>query len=131
VHYSRRRQLAAESRARRASGPRGSAFGFPSVGGVLSGGRGLPSGDRGYPAGGAVATPSASVSAAEADAEMVCRLLNERATAAQAETVWATGTGTQTAAATAWLEPLKSTWSGKAIAAILIPALILLIICLI
>jgi len=131
VHYSRRRQVAAESRARRSSGPRASAFGFPSVGGVLSGGRGLPSGDRGYPPGGAVATPSASASAAEADAEMVCRLLNERATAAQAETVWATGTGTQTAAATAWLEPLKSTWSGKAIAAILIPALILLIICLI
>jgi Bacterial PH domain len=131
VHYSRRRQLAAESRARRSSGPRGSAFGFSSGGGMLSGGRGLPAGGRGFPPGGAVATPDPAASAAEADAEMVCRLINERATAAQAETVWATGTGTQTAAATAWLEPLKSTWSGKAIAAILIPALILLIICLI
>ena len=131
VHYSRRRQLAADSRARRASGPRGSAFGFSSGGGMLSGGRGLPSGGRGFPPGGTVAAPApGSASAAEADAEMVCRLLSERATAAQAETVWATGTGTQVAAATGWLEPLKSTWSGKAIAAIIIPALILLIICL-
>jgi hypothetical protein len=79
-----------------------------------------------------VAAPaSASASAAEADAEMVCRLLSERATAAQAETVWATGTGAEAAVATGWLEPLKSMWSGKAIAAIIIPALILLIICLI
>jgi hypothetical protein len=31
---------------------------------------------------------------------------------------------------TGWLEPLKSTWSRKALAAILIPALILLIVCL-
>jgi hypothetical protein len=37
---------------------------------------------------------------------------------------------TAPAPTTSWLEPLKSTWSRKAIAAIIIPALILLIVCL-
>jgi hypothetical protein len=93
-------------------------------------------------------SPPVPASTAEAEAEKIVRLLSERATAAQAETVWATST-VQLAEATpatpatpaapvaamlgptGWLEPLKSTWSGKAFAAILIPALILLIVCLV
>jgi hypothetical protein len=155
VHYSRRRQLTAEAKARRGSRPRRSSFGVPSGGGGLLGG--------------GVASPP--VSTAEAEAKKIARLLNERATAAQAETVWATGTveiagangahdlrtnGTNPAKASAateasspagaapateaaagmlgptgWLEPLKSTWSRSGIAALIIPALILLIVCLV
>jgi PH (Pleckstrin Homology) domain-containing protein len=129
VHYSRRRQLSVEAKARRGSRPGRSSFGVP--------GRGML--DRGMLDGG-MASPPAST--AEAEAEKIVRLLSERATAAQAETVWATSTvqvaeatpaGTATAmlGPTGWLEPLKSTWSGKALAAILIPALILLIVCLV
>ena len=33
-------------------------------------------------------------------------------------------------ATTGWTEPLTSTWSGRAIAALVIPALILLVVCL-
>jgi hypothetical protein len=132
VHYSRRRQLAAEVRSRRGPSSRRSSFGLPS-------GRGLGYGDM-VPG----PAPASSASTAEADAEMIVRLLSERATAAQAETVWATGTvdiarGSEpaapapapAAAVTGWLEPLKSTWSPSAIAAVLIPALILLIVCLV
>jgi len=143
VHYSRRRQLTAEAKARRGSRPRRLSFGAPS------GGRDL--------LGGGVASPPASTP--EAEAEKIVRLLNERATAAQVETVWATSTvqipdatpatdATPAADAapaadaspvgaaaamlgpTGWLEPLKSTWSRSALAAILIPALIVLIVCL-
>jgi len=132
VHYSRRRQFAAEAKARRPSRSRRSAFGLPY--GAASGG---PPG----------ATP-------EAEAEKVVRALSERATAARAEAVWAAGTvpiagagppaGTAEVAAadgakaavgtlgevgnTGWLEPLRSTWNWPAIAAIVIPALILLVI---
>ena len=183
VHYSRRRQLSAEAKAHRGSRHRRSSFGGPP------GRRGLLNG--GGLLGGGTTSPPAST--AEAEAEKIVRLLSERATAAQAETVWAAGTveiadasnginginginGTNpakppavteasspagapmteasspagapmtetsspagplvtgTAAGmlgpTGWLEPLKSTWSGKALAAILIPALILLIVCL-
>jgi hypothetical protein len=132
VHYSRRRQLAAEVRSRRGPSSRRSSFG-------LSSGRGLGFSDM-------MPAPAPAASTAEADAEMIVRLLSERATAAQAETVWATGTAesipaketpttapapvTAPAPTTSWLEPLKSTWSRKAIAAIIIPALILLIVCL-
>jgi len=55
-------------------------------------------------------------SAAGADAERIVRLLSDRATAV---------------AATDGAEPLTSTWSPRALAALVIPALILLIICLI
>ena len=118
VHYSRRRQLAAESRARRGSRPGRSSFGLPY------GGRGLSYGNTA--SGPAAGTP-------EAEAEKVARLLSERATAAQAETVWAKGTGEKepavpVAAVTGWLEPLKSTWSWTAVAAVLIPALIVLVV---
>jgi hypothetical protein len=126
VHYSRRRQVTAESKARRASRPRRSSFALG--GGGLAGG-GMLGGGR----------APAPVSAAEAEAEKITRLLNERATAAQAETVWAASTAetpaetpaAQEPANPGWLEPLKSTWSRKAIAALLIPALILLIVCLV
>jgi Bacterial PH domain len=112
VHHSRRRQLAAEVRSRR-----------------------MPTSQRSSlrPYG------RAAGSAATEEAEMIVRLLTERATAAQAETVWATGTAgaaqetdrpAPTPAVTGWLEPLTSTWSRPAIATILIPALVLLIVCL-
>ena len=78
-------------------------------------------------------------------------MLSERATAARAEAVWVggpaepagtqaaarTGTATSPAGGTTALdaggrpgepEPLKSTWSGRAIAALVIPALILLVV---
>ena len=122
VHYSRRRQLAAESRARRASRPGRSSFG------LLHGGRGMSDGP---------VAPTPAAATPEAEAEKIARLLSERATAAQAETVWAEGTEEKgptapaAAAVTGWLEPLKSTWSRTAIAAVLVPALILLVVCLV
>jgi len=132
VHYSHRRQFAAEARARRPARSRRSAFGLPY--GAASG--------------------AAAGATAEAEAEKVARTLSERATAARAEAVWAAGTvpiagasapaGTAEVAAadgataavgtlggvgnTGWLEPLRSTWNWPAIAAIVIPALILLVI---
>jgi hypothetical protein len=144
VPYSRRRRFAAEVKARRVSGPRRSSlgsFGLPSGGG----GRGLPYGAT-------ASGPRPGASAAEAEAETIARVLSERATAAQAEAVWASGTveiaeaqgttrtegttGTQAASpavldAIGRLEPLRSTWSGRAIAALVIPALTLLIVCLV
>ena len=131
IHYSRRRQLAADARARRASQSRRSPFGLPY---------GTAPGDAG--------------AAAEAEAKKVVRTLNERATAAQAEAVWAGGTvpiagagpadrtraagGVEAAAGTVGtignlgntgvLMPLRSTWNWSAILAIVIPALILLVV---
>jgi Bacterial PH domain len=138
IQHSRRRQYAAEVRARRPV--RRSAMGFP--GGF--GGRGLPYGTpapgREPPSGG------------EAEAERIVKLLQARATAAHAEAAWADSAAEPTAelaaeapaaeAATAeasaasttalaergWTEPLTSTWSRRAIAALVIPALILLIV---
>ena len=136
VHHSRRRQLAVDNRMRRAaarSSARRSSLG-------------LPYGSRGYGFGGnAPVSPPAS--ADEAEVEKIVRQLSERATAARAEEVWAAGTvpiaGPQAMpqaghvgqadvdlAGTGWLEPLKSTWSRSAIAALVIPALILLIVAL-
>jgi hypothetical protein len=161
VHYSRRRQLAAEARTRRAARPSGrrSSLGFPSAGRDLS---------YGARVGGSV--PGRDAATAEAEAEQIVRLLRDRATTAQAEAVWAAGTGqadagqagagqagtgqaagaeaagetvlaaetgpasaasgTTAVAAAGWTEPLTSTWSGRAIAALVIPALILLVVCL-
>jgi len=144
IHYSRRRQFAAEARARRTA--RRSAMGFPGAGG----GRDLPYG---------TARPRHEpVSAPEAEAQKVVKLLQARATAARAEAVWADGTveiagpttpeaaeaapvtetapatapaATTTVPATGVTEPLTSTWSPRALAATLIPALILLIVILI
>jgi len=157
IHYSRRRQFAAEARARRTA--RRSAMGFPGAGG----GRDLPYG---------TARPRHEpVSAPEAEAQKVVKLLQARATAARAEAVWANSTpetaateavppaagtepaaavgttaggttagttaggttaGGTTAVATRGLtEPLTSTWSRRALAALLIPALVLLVVVLI
>jgi hypothetical protein len=151
IHYSRRRQFAAEAKARR--GARRSASAVPVGFG------------RSY---GSAAPAREPVSGAQADAERIVKLLQARATAARAEAVWADGTvetagthpaastdaaepapaaqaapgttaapaaqaapGTTAAPATGWAEPLTSTWSRRALAALLIPALILLIVVLI
>ena len=125
VHYSRRRALAAQVRSRRAArspGLRRSSLG------LSAGGRGLSYG---------APVPATEVSSAEADAEKVVRVLSERATAAQAEAAWAEGTAASDTAAhlgalgalgTLRAEPLRSTWSVRAIAALVIPALILLVV---
>jgi hypothetical protein len=144
VHYSRRRKLVAETRARRtaaraASGRRSysGTFGLERYG---SGRR-----DLGY----GTSSASEGTSAAEAEAERIARVLNEYATAARAETVWAEGTveiagapdsgggiepapdGAAAPRVAGWLEPLTSTWSRKALLALIIPALILLIVALV
>ena len=131
IHYSRRRQFAAEARSRRANRGRRSAFG-------------LAYGTQ----------PSSAGASAEAEAEKCVRALSERVTAAQAEAVWAGSTvpiagvsepaqagavGRPDAAQafagtignlgeTGWLQPVRSTWSWPAIAALVIPALILLLV---
>jgi Bacterial PH domain len=126
IHYSRRRQFAAEARARR--GARRSDSSFP-VGFGRSFGSAGPARDPGSP---------------EAEAEKIVKLLEARVTATRAEAVWADGTveiagalpadaapATTTVATTDWIEPLTSTWSRRALAALLIPALVLLIVVLI
>ncbi len=135
VHYSRRRQFVAEAKTRR-SAARESSGRSPLGLSAVGRGRGLGYGS----------TPA---STAEAEAEKAVRQLSEYVTAAKAETVWAAGTveiagaaqaagkpGTgvpspaQDSRLTGWLEPLVSTWSRPAIAALIIPALILLIVAL-
>jgi Bacterial PH domain len=91
VHHSRRRQFAAETKGGRGSRPRRSSFGLPS--------------------GGPVDVPPAATGGAEA--QMIVRILSDRAAAAQAD---------------GRLEPLTSTWSRRAIAALVLPALILLVV---
>ena len=143
IHYSRRRQFAAEAKARR--GARRSASAVPVGFG------------RSY---GSVAPAREPASASQADAERIVKLLQARATAARAEAVWAGSTveiagpqptlettesptpapgtapapapaATTTVATTGWTEPLTSTWSRRALLALLIPALILLIVVLV
>jgi hypothetical protein len=147
IHYSRRRQFAAEAKARR--GARRSTSAFPVGFG------------RSY---GSVAPAREPASASQADAKRVVKLLQARATAAHAEAVWADSSAeiagahpadgtdgtesapnpasatasaatasaaTTTVAATGWTEPLTSTWSRRALLALLIPALILLIVILV
>ena len=149
VHYSRRRKLAAEAKARRTTARMSSGrssfgtFGLENFGHARR--------DLGYGS----APGSGTASAAEAEAERIVRVLSEYATAARAETVWAEGTveiagagpaagnepagyiepaadgradGLADLRAAGWLEPLKSTWSRTALLAVLIPALILLVI---
>jgi Bacterial PH domain len=149
IHYSRRRQFAAEAKARR--GARRSASAFP-VGFGRSYGSGPLAGD-----------PAAS--STEAETEKIVKLLQEHATAARAEAVWAGSTveiaaaqptpetadsatpapglprapspasapapATTTVATAGWTEPLTSTWSRRALLALLIPTLILLIVVLV
>jgi hypothetical protein len=145
VHYSRRRKLAAEVKARRtsarASSGRRSHFGTFGLENYGTGGRR----DLGY--GSTPGTEAAS--AAEAEAERIARVLSEYATTARAETVWADGTveiaGAPDSASeiepagdaatdpriARWREPLTSTWSRRALLALLIPALILLVVALV
>ena len=150
VHYSRRRKMVAETKARRtaarASSGRSSFGTFGLSGGGFGMGPGYGRGTRRDAGYGSVAGGT-SASAAEADAERAVRVLSEYATAARAETVWAEGTvqiagpGQETAnepaaeveppadlRITGWLEPLKSTWNRTALLALLIPAVILLVI---
>jgi len=145
IHYSRRRQFTAEVKARRTA--RRSSTGFP--GGF--GGRGLPYGssapktDQASPEGDAeriVKLLQARATAARAEAvwagstvEIAGALPPDtappgaaaaaEAAAAAADTVPA---ATTTLAASGRTEPLTSTWSRRALAALLIPALILLIV---
>jgi len=130
IHYSRRRQFAAEAKARR--GARRSTSAFPVGFG------------RAY---GNATLSREPASGAEAEAEKVVKLLQARATAARAEAVWADSTaeiagapaesvpetapGSTAVATMGWTEPLTSTWSRRALAALLIPALILLIVVLV
>ncbi len=149
VHYSRRRKLAAEAKARRNTARMSSgrsSFGTFGLGAGYGGGRR----DLGYGS----SASSEDASSAEAEAERIVRVLSEYATAARAETVWAEGTveiagagpagepepagqvepaadGTADLRITGWLEPLKSTWNRSALLALLIPALILLVIALV
>jgi len=92
VHYSRRRKLVAENRSRRAAQPR--IFPFMSRGSL-----------GGPP-------PSDPSSAAELEAEKVVRLISERATAAQAESLWAAGTVPISGART--IKPAKPAKPAKA-----------------
>jgi Bacterial PH domain len=125
IHYSRRRQFAADVKARRPA--RRSSTGFP--GGF--GGRGLPYG---------TSAPASDRTSPEADAQRVVKLLQTRATAARAQAILAdsavpaadTSAASTTAVAEPGLtEPLTSTWSRRALAALLIPALVLLIVVLV
>jgi hypothetical protein len=155
VHYSRRRQLTADARARRqaarASGGR-SAFGLGggyarSYAGGYAGGSGAGRRDLNY--------ASATAPTAQQEAERIVQILNEHVTAAHAEAVWAGGTAETADAsppetgpeaaeaietagdatvdprAAGWLEPLTSTWSRTALLALLVPVLILLIVALV
>jgi len=133
IHYSRRRQFAADAKARRSARGRRSAFGLPY---------------------GTQPSDAGASTSSEAEAEKCVRALSERVTAAQAEAVWAGSTvpiagvsepaqagavGRPDAAQafagtignlgeTGWLQPVRSTWSWPAIAALVIPALILLLV---
>jgi hypothetical protein len=150
VHYSRRRKISAEFKATRQSTRLAS-------GRSQSGPFGL-GGDTGRGRTAGSATP-ATGSAAEAEAERIVAVLQDYATAAQAEVVWAEGSTPAGAAGTAraaspgatspeadaigaepgaadprlasWLEPLRSSWNLRAILAVVGPALILLIVSLI
>jgi hypothetical protein len=104
IHYSRRRQLAADTKARRAARTGGRSS---MLGGFSSASRGM---SYGAPA------SASQTSSSEAEAKMIVRLISERATVATDIPV------------TDSTRPLTSTWSNSAIAALVIPALILLIV---
>jgi hypothetical protein len=112
VHYSRRRQLTSEVRARRQSTRTRvgtTPFGVPT-----------PS----------YASKPARVpdSSPEAEAERIARLLNDRATAAGIEQ--ATTAAEQPATGTGSQGRVVSTWSWQALAALVVPVLILVIVAL-
>lgn len=105
VHHSRRRQYTAEARARRA------AFRRSGYRPRAAPGYGTPYGTPAY-----ASTAAATIGSA---AERTARLLNERAIG---------GEGSE---ALQRAEPPQSTWNRTAIAAVLVPALILLVVCLV
>lgn len=129
VHYSRRRQMTSDLRARRATAR-------ASRGGL---GRTTP---FGVPEPGYARRPvSATDNSPEAEAERIARLLNDRATAAGIEQATAVADQPTTAEHQALDEQpatgsvqrngrLVSTWSWQALAALGVPALILLIVAL-
>jgi hypothetical protein len=108
VHYSRRKAFASDAKARRAAakGDRPQRF---SIGGSN------PFGIQQSPAGRTATDPVSD----EAQAERVVNLLNAQAEVARAEGTAGTAAGAVT-----------STWARDAIAALVIPAIILLICCL-
>ncbi|HXL94839.1 MAG TPA: PH domain-containing protein [Streptosporangiaceae bacterium] len=150
VHYSRRKQFAADARSRRAAarGPQGPRWG----GGVTTFGIPQPTMGR------SSADLSVPATSAEAEAERIVHLLNDRADAIRADEIIATVeadwdseatatpevTGTQAtgtpetavspvatgSAAPAGIPPVRSNWSRPAIGVLLISALILVICCL-
>jgi hypothetical protein len=154
IHYSRRRKFAAEAKARR--GPRRSTSAFPvgfgrSYGSTVSASE--PASNSEAEAEKIVKLLRARANAARAEAVWAnspAEIAGTQSTASgpaapgpAAETADAAsasaaapapGTAsaaTTTMAATGWTEPLTSTWSRRAFAALLIPALILLIVILI
>jgi hypothetical protein len=119
VHYSRRRQYSAEAKARRDS-MRSAGSRTPRMSGMSQ---------FGIPQSRGVRSPAyGTASQQEADAMKIVRLLNERVTAAGIERATETSQGTIPADGTPLL---TRTWSRRAIAALVIPAVILLICCLI
>jgi len=149
VHYSRRKQFAADARSRRAAarGPQGPRWGGVTTFGIPQPTMGRSSADLSVPA-----------TSAEAEAERIVHLLNDRADAIRADEIIATVeadwdseatatpevTGTQAtgtpetavspvatgSAAPAGIPPVRSNWSRPAIGVLLISALILVICCL-
>lgn len=112
VHYSRRRQLTSDMRARRASSRAARSAASPGLFGVPQPGYARPP-DR---------VPDSSP---EAEAERIARLLNDRAAAAEAMPA---EPGNSTASGP---ERLVSNWSWQALAALAGPALFLLIVALV
>jgi Bacterial PH domain len=146
VHYSRRKKMMAQVKASRMAAREASgrpAFGLGSYGGNRLSGFGVSASGYGRSAG-AEPTP-----AAEADAERIVSVLNEYVTAARAELAYAAGDPATPAAGpapspepaapatpaaspgtpqAAWLDPLRSTWSRRALLTLLVPALLLLLV---
>jgi hypothetical protein len=164
IHYSRRRQLAADTKSRRAAARMAGGARPSLLGGFSSASRSMSYG---------APVAASQTSSSEAEAKMIVRLISERATAARAEALWsasppdpspspsppaatptsassakpatpaATATPASAAPPAATATPasaatdapaagstrlLTSTWSNSAIAALVIPALILLIV---
>jgi Bacterial PH domain len=154
VHYSRRHKLAAQARIRRAASLRRSGLGFSSGARGPYGARGLSSG-RGASYGApapetstaeaeaekVVRTLSERATAARAEAVWAAGTADSAGSAGSAGSAEPAGSqpaasqpagaktaqqATGAAAEAGWTEPLTSTWNSGAIAALVIPALIVL-----
>lgn len=117
VHYSRRRQLTSDMRTRRASAR------------AARGGSMTPFGMPSTSYGSRVSTAPAPTSQ-EAEAERIARMLNDRATAAGIEQATASAETSDGAVAGQQVR-MVSTWSWQGLAALGVPALILLIVALV